>query len=175
MPEEEPRPTRPRALRHLLAPVAPLLARRVWCHALVLVAGTLLAPGKRTVCAARRARGLRQTPHWTRDHRVFNRARWSRLAVSRVLLGLLVATFAPTGPRVVGLGETRERRHPQAGTRAAARRAGARPRRAAAQSGALRQRARAARAVLAARGAAPLGRAGGGRPLAHHPRPRRAA
>ena len=161
MPEEEPRPTRPRALRQLLAPVAPLLARRVWCHALVLVAGSLLAPGKRTVCAARRARGLRQTPHWTRDHRVFNRAKWSRLAVSRVLLGLLVATFAPTGPRVVGLDETRERRWG--------------PRRGAAQSGALRQRARAARAVLAARGAAPLGRAGVGRPLAHHPDPRRAA
>ena len=139
MPEEEPRPTRPRALRHLLAPVAPLLARRVWCHALVLVAGSLLAPGKRTVCAARRARGLRQTPHWTRDHRVFNRAKWSRLAVSRVLLGLLVATFAPTGPLVVGLDETRERRHPQAGTRAAARRAGPQSRRGTLQQGLLRE------------------------------------
>ncbi len=48
-------PTLPRAMLHLLAPFAPLFSRRVWCHALVLVTGTLLAPGKRTVCAALRA------------------------------------------------------------------------------------------------------------------------
>lgn len=50
-------PTLPRAMLHLLAPFAPLFSRRVWCHALVLVAGTILAPGKRTVCAALRAMG----------------------------------------------------------------------------------------------------------------------
>ena len=112
-------PTLPPAMITLLAPFAPLFARRVWCHALVLVAGTLLAPGKRTVCAALRAMGLHRTPHWTRYHRVLNRAKWSSLAASRVLLGLLVASFAPAGPLVFGLDETSERRHPQAGTRAA--------------------------------------------------------
>jgi len=90
---------------HLLAPFAPLFSARVWRHALVLVAGTLLAPGKRTVCAALRAMGLHQTKRWTRYHRVLNRAKWSSLAVSRVLLGLLVATFAPADPLVVGLDE----------------------------------------------------------------------
>jgi hypothetical protein len=94
----------------LLAPFAPLFARRVWCHALVLVNGTILAPGRRTVCAARRAMGLSQTRQWTRYHRVLNRAKWSSLAVSRVLLGLLVAAFAPTGPLILGLDETIERR-----------------------------------------------------------------
>lgn len=103
-------PTLPPAMLQLLAPFAPLFSRRVWCHALVLAAGTLLAPGKRTVCAALRAMGLHQTPHWTRYHRVLNRAKWSSLAVSRVLLSLLVATFAPTGPLVVGIDETLERR-----------------------------------------------------------------
>jgi len=83
---------------------------RVWRHALVLVAGTLLAPGTRTVCAALRAMGLRQTKRWTRDHRVLNRAKWSSLAVSRVRLGLLVAAFAPAGPLVLGLDETIARR-----------------------------------------------------------------
>ncbi len=102
--------TLPPAMITLLAPFAPLFARRVWCHALVLVAGTLLAPGKRTVCAALRAMGLSQTRQWTRYHRVLNRAQWSSLAVSRVLLGLLVATFAPRGPLVFGLDETIERR-----------------------------------------------------------------
>ena len=94
----------------LLAPFAPHLARRVWHHALVLIAGAILAPGRRTVCAALRAMGLSQTRHGTRYHRVLNRARWSRRALARVLLGLLVAAFAPAGPPVVGLDETIERR-----------------------------------------------------------------
>ena len=103
-------PTLPPAMITLLAPFAPLFARRVWCHALVLVAGAILTPGRRTVCAALRAMGLSQTKHWTRYHRVLNRARWSGLAASRVLLGLLVAAFAPEGPLVFGLDETIERR-----------------------------------------------------------------
>jgi len=103
-------PTLPPAMLQLLVPFAPRFSRRVWRHALVLVAGTILAPGKRTVCAALRAMGLSRTKHWTRDHRVLNRAQWSSLAVSRVLLGLLVAAFAPGGPLVLGLDETVERR-----------------------------------------------------------------
>jgi hypothetical protein len=94
----------------LLAPFAPLFAHRVWCHALVLVAGTLLAPGKRTVCAALRAMGLGQTTQWSCYHRVLNRAKWPSRAAARVLLGLLVTTFAPIGPLVFGLDETIERR-----------------------------------------------------------------
>ena len=45
-----------------------------------------------------------------RYHRVLSRAAWSGLAVGRVLLGLLVAAFAPTGPLLVGIDETLERR-----------------------------------------------------------------
>jgi hypothetical protein len=102
--------TLPPAMITLLAPFAPLFAARVWCHALVLVAGTLLAPGKRTVCAALRAMGLSHSKHFARYHRALNRARWSSLAVARVLLGLLVAALAPAGPLVFGLDETIERR-----------------------------------------------------------------
>ena len=103
-------PTLPPAMLQLLAPFAPLFARRVWRHALVLIAGALLTPGKRTVCAALRAMGLSQTRRWTTYHRVLNRAKWSSLAVARVLLGLLVAVFASGGPLVVGVDETIERR-----------------------------------------------------------------
>ncbi len=103
-------PTLPPAMLHLLASFAPLFSRRVWRHALVLVAGTILAPGKRTVCAALRAMGLGQTRRWSCYHRVLNRAKWSSLAVARVLLGQLVAALAPTGVLVVGLDETIERR-----------------------------------------------------------------
>jgi hypothetical protein len=94
----------------LLAPFAPLFRRRVWPYALVLVVGTLLAPGKRTVTAALRIMGLAHTRRFERYHRVLNRARWSSLRASHVLLTLLVAAFAPTGPLLVGVDETIERR-----------------------------------------------------------------
>jgi len=94
----------------LLAPFAPLFGRRVWPSAVVLVVGTLLAPGKRTVTAALRMLGLAHTRRFERYHRVLNRARWSSLAVSRVLLSLLVAAFVPAGPLLVGIDETIERR-----------------------------------------------------------------
>src|SRR3954452_23631696 len=103
-------PTLPPAMLHLLAPFAPLFSRRVWRHALVLVAGAILTPGRRTVCAALRVMGLGRTKQWTCYHRVLNRATWSSLAASRVLLGLLVAMFAPAGPVVVGIDETIARR-----------------------------------------------------------------
>ena len=154
--------TLPAAMITLLAPFAPLFSRRVWQRALVLVAGTVLAPGKRTVCAALRAMGLRHTKRFGCYHRVRNRAKWSSRAVSRVLLGLLVAAFAPDGPLVFGLDETIERRHPQAGTRAADRGQGPLPGCRALQQGLLRQGARAALALPHAPGAAPLGRAGVG-------------
>jgi DDE superfamily endonuclease len=103
-------PTLPPAILHLLAPFAPCFSRRVWPHALVLLAGTLLAPGKRTVTAALRVMGLAHDRGFGRYHRVLNRARWSGLAVGRVLLELLVAVFVPEGPLIVGVDETLERR-----------------------------------------------------------------
>src|SRR5438046_2308281 len=92
-----------------LAPFAPLVSRRVWAHAQVLLAGALLVPAQLSV-AALRAVGLAQTARFHRYHRVLSHARWSGLAVGRVLLALLVAAFAPDGPLVFGLDETLERR-----------------------------------------------------------------
>jgi DDE superfamily endonuclease len=103
-------PTLPPAILDLLAPFAPLFRRRVWPYALVLLVGTLLAPGKRTVTAALRVLGLEHTRRFERYHRVLNRAQWSSLAASRVLLALLVAVFAPSGPLLLGIDETIERR-----------------------------------------------------------------
>jgi DDE superfamily endonuclease len=88
----------------------PLLSKRVWEHAQVLVVGALLAPGKRTVAAGLRVMGLEHEAHCQRDHRVLNRARWSSLAVARVVLGLVVEPFGATGPVVIGIDETLERR-----------------------------------------------------------------
>ena len=89
---------------------APLLSKRVWEHAQVLLVGALLTPGQRTVTAVLRVLGLEREPQFQRYHRVLNRARWSSLAVARVLLGLVVETFVATGPVVIGIDETLERR-----------------------------------------------------------------
>ena len=95
-----------------LVPFAPLFSRRVFRHVQVLVAGAILAPGKRTVASALRAMGLDQEKRFHRYHRVLSRARWSSREVARVLLGLLVEAFVPEGsPLVVGIDETLERRY----------------------------------------------------------------
>jgi hypothetical protein len=95
-----------------LAPFAPLFSRRGFRHVQVLLAGAILAPGKRTVASALRAMGLDQEKCFHRYHRVLSRAMWSSREVARVLLGLLVEAFVPEGsPLVVGIDETLERRY----------------------------------------------------------------
>ena len=103
--------TLPSKMVQVLAPFAPLFSKRVWQHVQVLLAGAILAPGRRTVSSALRAMGLDQEKRFHRYHRVLSRARWSSREVSRILLGLLVETFVPEGePLVVGIDETVERR-----------------------------------------------------------------
>src|SRR3712207_6697940 len=81
-----------------------------WRHVLVLVCGTLLAPGRRTVAGALRVMGLGQVAGFAVYHRVLSHGRWRSRAVAHRLLLLLVAAFAPDGPVVVGLDDTIERR-----------------------------------------------------------------
>lgn len=69
----------------VLAPFAPLFSARVFEHVQVLVAGAILAPGKRTVASVLRAMGLDQKSNFCRYHRVLSRARWSATAASRAL------------------------------------------------------------------------------------------
>jgi DDE superfamily endonuclease len=102
--------TVPIELRQLIVRFAHLFSKRVWEHAKVLVVGAILAPGKRTVTAALRVMGLSEEAHFQNYHRVLNRAVWSALAASRILLGLLVRALAPSGVVVFGLDDTIERR-----------------------------------------------------------------
>ena len=74
----------------LLAQFAPMFSQTVWAHALVLLVGAILAPGKRTVTATLRIMGLSDEQHFINYHRVLSRASWSALNLSRILLGLLV-------------------------------------------------------------------------------------
>ncbi len=103
-------PTLPAAMIPVVMAFAPLFSARVWGHVQVLLAGAILAPAQRTVTAALRVTGLAHVRQFHRYHRVLSRAEWSELAVGRVLLGLLIAAFAPTGPLLFGIDDTLERR-----------------------------------------------------------------
>ena len=100
----------PSGFAPLLLAFAPLFRARVWERAQLLLLGAILAPGKRTVCSVLRVVGLGFETHFQNYHRVLNRARWSSRTASQILLGLLVRTFAPSGPILVGLDDTIERR-----------------------------------------------------------------
>jgi len=82
----------------------------VWSRVLVLVAGAVLAPGKRTVTQALRVMGLGSSPGFARYHEVLSRARWDGRAVARVLLRQVLGTFLPAGEVVIGVDDTIERR-----------------------------------------------------------------
>src|ERR687893_2815861 len=93
-----------------LEPFAAALGRQTWRRAVVLVAGALLSPGRRTVTSALRAAGLGNAPGFANHHRVLSEGHWSGLALAERLLALLVAAFVPHGPVVVALDDTLERR-----------------------------------------------------------------
>jgi hypothetical protein len=94
----------------LIAAFAPIFSKRIWQLAQVLLTGAILALGKRTVTSGLRVMGLSDEKHFQNYHRVLNRAVWSSLAASQILLGLLVVAFVPLGVIVMGLDDTIERR-----------------------------------------------------------------
>src|SRR6267142_7254718 len=100
----------PIAFTSAIGVFAPVFSRPVWQHVKVLMAGAVLAPGKRTVTAILRIMGRSADPDFQTYHRVLNRAVWSPLTASRLLLRLLVAVFVPSGVVVFGLDDTIERR-----------------------------------------------------------------
>ena len=94
-----------------LASFADLFTRPTWRHVPLLLAGAILAPGRRTVTAALRILGRERDPHFCTFHRILNRAAWSSRAAAGRLLRLLVDVFVPAGgPVVIGLDDTIERR-----------------------------------------------------------------
>ena len=89
---------------------APLFVHRTWRHARVLLIGAILAPGRRTVASVLRITGRSRERRFVNYHRVLNRAAWCPRAGARILLGLLVAAFAPRGPVIMAVDDTIERR-----------------------------------------------------------------
>lgn len=103
--------TLPPEIMVVMSAFAPVFSERTWDWVQVLVMGAILAPGKRTVSAALTILGQRQDQQYQNYHRVLNRAAWSPLVVSQILLGLLVTAFSAVGvPLIVAADETLERR-----------------------------------------------------------------
>jgi hypothetical protein len=102
--------TLPCELSWVLAPFEPIFSKRAIRHAVVLVTGAILAPGRRTVTAALRIMGLDHSARFQNYHRILSRVVWRPRRASLALLDLLSSTFAPEGPLVFGLDDTIERR-----------------------------------------------------------------
>lgn len=85
--------------------------RPVFERMVTLVCGAIVAPGVRTVAATLSAMGLSDVSDFGAYHRVLNRAKWSPLVMSRLLLGLILAAFALRGePLMLLIDDTLERR-----------------------------------------------------------------
>lgn len=101
----------PTEIMVLMQYFVPVFSERTWDWVQVLVVGAMLAPGKRTVTAVLRVMGLSEERQFQRYHRVLNRAKWSSLQVSQILLGSLVIRFVSLGgPVIMAADETLERR-----------------------------------------------------------------
>jgi hypothetical protein len=100
----------PIAFSSAIGVFAPVFSRPVWQHVKVLMTGAVLAPGQRTGTAILRIMGRSAASDFQTYHRVLNRAVWSPLTASRLLLRFLVAVFIPSGVIVLGLDDTIERR-----------------------------------------------------------------
>lgn len=102
--------TPPAEVGAVCAAFASLFTRPSWRRAQALLCGTLLAPANHVLTAALRALGLASDAGFQNYHRLLNRARWSAREAAGILLRMLVTAFAPTGPLILGLDETVERR-----------------------------------------------------------------
>ena len=101
----------PTSIIQVLQHFRPVFTRPTWDKVLVLIVGTLLARGRRTVTAALKQMGLHDEADFTLFHQVLNRASWSCLTLSRLLLQLLVSTFVGAGGTAeIVIDETLERR-----------------------------------------------------------------
>ena len=101
----------PDPIMDILLAFAPVFHQRTWEKIPMMMAGAILAPGKRTVSSLLRVMGLSAISNFARYHHVLSRAVWSPLRGSQILLGLLVKHLARGElPLVFGIDETIERR-----------------------------------------------------------------
>lgn len=94
----------------LIIQYAGMFSKPVFAHVKLLLAGAILAPGKRTVSSVLQIMNVHHEKNFHKYHRVLSFAKWSALQGATILLGQLVSCFIPSGPVVLGIDETLERR-----------------------------------------------------------------
>ena len=103
--------TLPDAIIPILQPFSTIFQHRTWMKAQVLLIGAILAPRKRTITSALRIMGLSDDTGFAKYHHVLNRAVFSPLQLSRVMLSLLIRHLGQDDETLVfGIDETIERR-----------------------------------------------------------------
>lgn len=103
--------TIPEEFSQQISEFASLFSKKVFGHAKLLLLGTILSLGRRTVCGVLRTVGLSDEKRFHKFHRVLSHAKWSCLQGSKLLLLKLVDRFGGNSqPLVFGIDETIERR-----------------------------------------------------------------
>ncbi|MFI5344422.1 MAG: transposase [Chlamydiales bacterium] len=101
--------TLPPHIISVLQPFATLFCTsKTWTHAILLFTGALLCRGGRTVCSALKTMGLSGEQAFDKYHKLLNRARWSTLQGSKILLQEVAGSGTETV--VIAVDEHIERR-----------------------------------------------------------------
>jgi hypothetical protein len=103
-------PTLPRPIISVLQPFSTLFSTgKTWGHVLLLLAGTILCRGGRTVCSALKTMGLSGEQTFDKYHKLLNRAKWSAHEASKILLDELAGPESET--IIIAIDEHIERRN----------------------------------------------------------------
>jgi DDE superfamily endonuclease len=101
----------PRSLIRVLEPFRPCFTTPTFDTFVVLLAGMIAQPARRTVCGMLTGAGMARVWHHSRAHRFFAAARWCPDAVGVALLRLIVGHLVPIGaPLVIAVDDTMFRR-----------------------------------------------------------------
>ncbi len=100
----------PSELMNLVITFAPLFSKPIFQRVQVLLVGAIVSLASRTVTNTLRVNGLSREKHFQNYHRVLNRASWSCLNSSRILLSLLIKIFGLADEKVIGFDDHLERR-----------------------------------------------------------------
>jgi len=100
----------PPEFSEIISEFSPIFSKKIFERVVLLLLGTILTHGKRTVCGVLRTLGLKDITNWDIYHRVLSRAKWSALECARRLLKMLIKRFINSDKIVFAMDETIERR-----------------------------------------------------------------
>lgn len=103
-------PVLPVEMMKFLSVFSVAFTKRTWSNMQVLLIGSLLCQGPRRISSILRVMGLGESPSFSKYHRVFNRAKWNSLALSKILLGKMLPYLPKSMPIIIVVDETIERR-----------------------------------------------------------------